>query len=328
MEKKHKTVLIFGVSGQDGSLLANFLINKGYKVHGTSRNTEVADFNSLKKLNILQKLKLHSIKLTDFKSISNLINDVQPDEIYNLSGQSSVGESFQKPIETFNSIAIVSINILEAIRASKSAIRFYSACSSECFGDTKGIAADEYTAFNPQSPYAISKATAFWQVSNYRKNYKLYVCSGILFNHESPFRSEKFVTRKIISSAVRIKLGSKEKVLLGDLSIKRDWGWAPEYVEAMWLMLQQKFPDDFVIASGESNSLENFVKITFDKLGLNWQDHVEIDKKLFRSLDIRQSFANVSKANKNLQWFASTKMKEVISKMIKADLELFSKFNL
>ena len=325
MNKKNKTALIFGISGQDGSLLANFLIKKGYNVHGTSRNVEKNKFTFLKRLNVYPKLKLYSLFLNDFEGILKILSLVKPDEIYNLAGQSSVALSFLKPKETYESIFLTSQNLLEAIRIFNKNIKFYNACSSECFGDTGNLLAGEKTPFNPISPYGIAKAKAFEILSKYRNKYNLYLCSGILFNHESFLRPHNFVTRKISSTVVRIKSGSQEKIKLGNLSIRRDWGWAEEYIEAMWLMLQQEVPEDYVIATGETNSLENFVDCAFSHCNLDWKNHVEIDKRLFRKNEIYQCNANALKANKNLNWFAKTKMNDVVLKMVKYDKQLINK---
>ena len=250
-----KKALICGVSGQDGAYLSKLLLEKGYAVYGGSRDASTNLFTNLYKLGLYDQLHLVSINISDFRSTLQTIIRIQPDEIYNLSGQSSVGLSFDQPVETFESIAIGTLNLLEAIRFSNLSIKFYNSGSSECFGESDGHPADENTPFKPRSPYAIAKATAHWQVANYREAYHLYACTGILFNHESPLRLNRFVTKKIVSAACRIYNGSKETLQLGNIHIMRDWGWAPEYVEAMWLMLQQEKPDDFVIATGQTDLL-------------------------------------------------------------------------
>ena len=321
-----KKALIFGVSGQDGAYLAQLLINKGYTVCGTSRDAQVSSFQNLVRLGIRKQLKLESVALNDFRSVLQILSKFQPDEVYNLSGQSSVSLSFDRPVETFESISISTLNVLEALRFIDRPIKFYNAASSECFGDTEGKAADETTPFRPKSPYAVAKASAFWQVANYRKAYDLFVCSGILFNHESPLRPERFVTQKIVSAAYRIAKGSKEKLYLGNISIQRDWGWAPEYVKAMWLMLQQEQPDDYVIATGESCKLEDFVAAAFAYVGLDWRDRVVIDTSLFRPTEIAVSKGNPAKARKKLGWQAQYKLNDtaVVSMMIQAQTELAS----
>ncbi len=314
-----KVALIFGISGQDGGYLAKLLLSKNYHVHGVSRDVDSCVFVSLKALEIFDKVELHSASLTDFHTTINIIEKVKPDEIYNLSGQSSVGLSFIQPIETIESIIIGVTNILEALRFLNSKACFYNASSSECFGDTNNGCGNELTSFNPRSPYAIAKAAAHWQVANYREGYGLYACSGILFNHESPLRAPRFVTRKIISAVVRISMGSKEKLVLGDLSIHRDWGWAPEYVEAMWLMLQQNSPNDYVIATGKTYSLEDFVKFSFLEVGLNWEKFVDCDVKLFRPSEIKYSCGDATKASTQLGWRANYYLPDIIRHMVNAE---------
>jgi GDPmannose 4,6-dehydratase len=241
----------------------------------------------------------------------------RPDEIYFLAGQSSVGLSFEQPAETMQSIVTGTLNILEACRMLDWPVKLYSAGSSECFGNTNGAPATEGTPFNPRSPYAVAKSSAHWLVNNYREAYGLHACTGILFNHESPLRNARFVTQKIVSAVKRIAAGSKEQLTLGQLNIARDWGWAPEYVEAMWLMLQKKVPADFVIATGETNTLEDFVAEAFSLANLEWQDHVVQDKSLFRPTDILVSKADPSKAARELGWKAKSRMRSVVAMMIK-----------
>ena len=313
----NKKAMIFGVSGQDGSYLAQLLLGKGYEVWGTSRNANKSRLINLKKLGIDKKINLVSVLNDDFQKLSKLISELLPDEIYYLAGQSSVGLSFLEPKETISSNVLGILNVLEICRLISKEIRVYYAGSSECFGDTLGIAATEDTTFHPQSPYAVSKTSAFWLVDNYRNAYDLFICYGILFNHESPLRSEQFVTQKIISTARRISEGSHEKLELGRLDISRDWGWAPEYVEAMWLMLQNSKPEDFVIATGETNTLEVFVEEVFSQLGFDWKNHVEINKELIRPSEITISKANPSKALKKLQWKAKYKMADVVQMLLK-----------
>lgn len=233
-----KKALICGISGQDGTYLARLLLEKGYQVHGTARDAQIALFPNLITLGIREQITCHSMALNDFRSVLQVLAAVQPDEIYNLGGQSSVGLSFEQPVETLESISVGTLNLLEAIRFLARSVKLYNAGSSECFGNTDGVPADESTPFRPRSPYAVAKATAFWEVANYREAYSLFACTGVLFNHESSLRPERFVTRKIILAAKRIAAGSKEKLSLGNISIARDWGWAPEYVDAMWRILQ------------------------------------------------------------------------------------------
>lgn len=319
MTDKRKTALIFGISGQDGAYLAKLLLERDYAVAGTSRDAEISGFASLAALGIRERITLHSAVPTDFRSAFQVISRTIPDEIYNLSGQSSVGLSFQQPVETLESIAVGTLNILECIRLLGRPIRFYNAGSGECFGDTGGKPANESTPFHPRSPYAVAKSAAFWEVANYRDSYNLYACSGILFNHESPLRPQRFVTRKVAAAAVRIARGSKEQLVLGDLAIRRDWGWAPEYVEAMWAMLQQEKPEDLVIATGVAHSLEEFVDAAFNVLGMNWRDHVRSDAGLFRPSEIRSGFGDAAKAACRLGWKARVLMPEVVERMVKAE---------
>jgi GDPmannose 4,6-dehydratase len=316
-----KSALIFGVSGQDGAYLARLLLDKGYMVHGASRDSEMSTFSSLVALGIRDLVIIHSATLNDFRSTLQLIATVQPDEIYNLSGQSSVGLSFQQPVETLESIATATLNVLESIRFLKCPVRFYNAGSSECFGDTGGVAADERTPFRPRSPYGVAKSAAYWEVANYRDSYALFACSGILFNHESLLRPSRFVTRKVVMAAARIALGSTEMLTIGDLSIERDWGWAPEYVEAMWAMLQQPEPEDFVIATGRHTSLQNFVETSFASLGLDWRKHVVQDKSLFRPSEIRSGCGMPDKATRLLDWTARTTVEEVASRMTVGEMK-------
>lgn len=294
--------LISGISGQDGAYLAEFLLSKGYEVWGTSRNAKTNQFEGLKKCNIFDKVKLHSMQPEDFNSVLKSITEIKPNEIYYLAAQSSVGLSFIQPLETVASIQNGALNHLEAIRLFDKSIRFFFAGSSECFGDTGRELADENTCFNPQSPYAGAKAAASMQVSVYRRSYELFACTGILFNHESPLRSEQFVIKKIVSTAKRIALGSNEKLSLGNIGIERDWGWAPEYVVAMWKMLNRKVPEDFVIASGHSETLQYLVESVFEEAGLNWRDHVNTDVSMLRPSDPTISRANPSKARELLDW--------------------------
>ena len=313
-----KTALICGISGQDAAYLAQLLLERGYRVVGTSRDAAMASFSNLVKLGIRDRVKVASAALNDFRSIIRVLLDVEPDEIYNLSGQTSVGLSFEQPAEALESIAFATLNLLEAIRLLKRPVRFYNAGSSECFGDNQGEPADEDTPFRPRSPYAVAKAAAFWQVSSYREAYKIHACSGILFNHESPLRPERFVTQKVVAAACRIANGSRERLRLGDLSVRRDWGWAPEYVEAMWRMVQQEDPTDYVICTGETVPLSAFVDEVFAAVGLASKDHVDIDRTLFRPADLRSSVGSAEKAREKLGWKAQYRMPDVVRAMVKA----------
>ena len=317
-----KTALIFGISGQDGAYLSELLLQKGYKVHGTSRDAEVNKFSSLLFLGIKDLIKLHSVSLTDFRSVLQVLERVKPNEIYNLSGQSSVGLSFEQPHETLESIAVATINILESMRFLGGNFLFYNACSSESFGDTGDLPANEKTPFNPKSPYGVAKASSFWQVANYRESYDLFACSGILFNHESNLRPKRFVTSKICKAAARIALGSDEILNLGDISIKRDWGWAPEYVNAMWLMLQQKSPEDYVISTGYPSTLREFITYAFSALDLNWENHVTTNPKLYRPSEIKSVYGCPEKANLKLKWRAKKIMPDIAKLMSLHEFEI------
>lgn len=315
-----KKALICGVSGQDGAYLAQLLLSKGYTVCGTSRDAQMSLFQNLEHLGIRNQVKTYSMAPNDFRSVLQVINTVQPDEIYNLAGQTSVGLSFEQPVETMESISLGNLNLLEAIRFIGAPIKFYNAGSSECFGDTGELSAEETTPYRPRSPYAVAKAAAFWEVANYREAYNLFACSGILFNHDSPLRPRRFVTQKIVMAACRISQGKSEKLYLGNISIQRDWGWAPEYVESMYRMLQLEQPDDFVIATGETHKLEDFVAEAFACLDLDWHEHVITDMSLFRPTDIAVSRGNPVKARHQLGWQAQYKMKDIARMMVEAVL--------
>jgi GDPmannose 4,6-dehydratase len=317
-----KRALICGVSGQDGAYLARLLLSKGYEVYGTSRDAQMSSFRNFRTLGIDGKVRLESMAVTDFRSVLQAIIKTNPHEIYNLAGQSSVGLSFQQPVETLDSISVGTLNILEAIRFVDKPIRLYNASSGECFGDTQGRAATEETPFRPRSPYAVAKAAAFWELANYREAYGLFACSGILYNHESPLRPERFVTRKIVATASRIAAGSREKLRLGNLDIERDWGWAPEYVEAMWMMLQQQSPRDYVIATGEANKLADFVSAAFSEFGLSASEHLEIDPSLMRPTDISRGLGDPSLAASLLGWKAKYRMRDVVRKMVEGERAL------
>jgi len=316
-----KTALILGVSGQDGAYLAKFLLANGYRVVGASRDAQMSSFANLKHLGIYDRVELESVSLNDFRSVLQVLKKVQPGEVYNLAGQTSVGLSFDQPVESFESISIGTLNLLEAIRFLNVPIRIYNAGSSECFGNTEGASANEETPFRPRSPYAVAKAAAFWHMANYREAYGLFACSGLLFNHESPLRPERFVTRKIVNAACRIAKGSGEILELGNIEVERDWGWAPEYIEAMWCMLQRETPEDFVIATGETNKLADFVLEAFHAVDLNWRDHVRTNETLFRPTDILTVKADPGKAQRKLGWKARYKMKDVAQMMVKEQLK-------
>ncbi|MFP4486778.1 MAG: GDP-mannose 4,6-dehydratase [Campylobacterales bacterium] len=313
-----KKALIIGVNGQDGAYLAQHLINNGYDVVGSSRDSENNEFHNLKKLGIYDLVKKVSLTPIDFRSVLHTIKDSKPSEIYNLSGQSSVGLSFSQPVETLESISTATINILESIRFLERDIKFYSAGSSECFGDTGNVTVDESKPFHPKSPYAIAKSTAFWEVAHYRDSYGLKACTGILSNHESPLRNRRFVTQKIISSVKLISEGRLAFLELGNINIKRDWGWAPEYIEAMWKMLQMDVFDDYIIATGETRTLKEFIKLAFEYRGLEYAKYVKADSSLLRPSDIDEQKLSPNKANKILGWRAKYGLEYIVENMSRA----------
>lgn len=312
--------LICGITGQDGAYLARLLLGKGYEVFGTSRVANLGRHANLTRLGISDRVRLETMTPHDFRSVMTVLRRVDPQEIYNLAGQTSVGLSFEQPVETLESIAVGTSTLLEAIRFLEKPMRFCSAGSSECFGDAEGCAATEETPFHPASPYAVAKAAAYWLVANYRDVYGLHASTGILFNHESPLRSERFVTKKIVAAAVRIAKGERARLTLGDTRIERDWGWAPEYVDAMWRMVQQNSGSDFVIATGESHTLEDFTESVFRQVGLDWREHTDISEALKRPSDLTQSLGDASRAREVLGWSPTYRMNDVVKAMVKAEL--------
>lgn len=318
MIKAKRRALICGIGGQDGAYLAKLLLEKNYEVMGTSRDAEGSSFDGLIHLGIQNQVQIVSMSIDDMGSVLSVIKNFLPDEIYNLAAQSSVSLSFDKPFEAMQSIAMGTLCMLEAIRFIDHPIRYYSAGTSECFGETDSIPATEITPFNPKSPYAVAKVTSHYLVANYREAYKIYACTGILFNHESSIRPDRYVTKKIIKAACKISAGSKDKLYLGNIDIARDWGSAEDYVEAMWLMLQQPFPEDFIICTGETNTLQDFVSTAFKAVNLNWVEHVVTDPALLRPTEIMVSRGDPAKALERLGWHAKRKMCDVIDLMIKA----------
>lgn len=321
----NKKALICGITGQDGTYLAKLLLDKGYSVHGTTRGTDKSNMGNLRQLGLSEKISAHYMAIEDLSSVQPVLEEVQPDEIYNLAGESSVGLSFDRPAEALKSITVGTYNLLEAIRLNKQPIKLYNAGSSECFGGADGVPSDELTPFRPCSPYAVAKSAAFWALANFREAYHIFACTGILFNHESPLRPEHFVTQKLVKTACRIAAGSGETLHLGNITNARDWGWAPEYVEAMWLMLQQSKPNDYVIATGETHTLEELVAEVFRNLDLDWREHVLVDQSLLRPLDITISKANPRLASEVLGWRAKYRMKDVVRMMIDEEQRLNSK---
>lgn len=323
---RQKKALITGITGQDGAYLAEFLLNKGYEVHGIIRRS--SSFNTGRLAHLLHDvpeshplLKMHYGDLQDSNAISRLILGYKPDEIYHLGAQSHVRVSFDLPEYTAEVGAIGTLRILEAVRHSKLPIRLYNAASSEMYGDVLQTPQNEKTPFNPCSPYAIAKAFSFWSTKNYRDGYGMHASNGILFNHESPNRGETFVTRKITTGIAKILGGKSDTLHLGNLDACRDWGYAPEYVQAMWLMLQQDKGDDYVISTGETHSVREFVEEAFGLAGLDWKKHVRIDPRYFRPTEVELLKGDSSKARRKLGWKPRVKFKELVRIMLKADLQ-------
>ena len=321
-----KKALITGITGQDGSYLAEFLLSKGYEIHGLIRRSST--FNTDRIDHLYQdphisgtKLFLYYGDLSDSEQLTNIIYNIKPDEIYHLGAQSHVRVSFDLPEYTGDITALGTTRILESIRRSGIKTRFYQASSSEMFGAAPAPQ-NENTHFMPRSPYAAAKVYSYWMVKNYREGYKLFTCNGILFNHESPRRGETFVTRKITRGIANIIAEKEKKIYLGNLEAKRDWGYAPEYVEAMWLMLQQEKPDDYVIGTGETHSIKEFLNESFSYLDLDWKEYIEIDSRYFRPTEVGNLRADPSKAKKKLNWSARISFKELVKIMVDYDLEL------
>jgi GDPmannose 4,6-dehydratase len=318
---------ITGITGQDGSYLAELLLNKGYEVHGIIRRT--SNFSTTRIDHIHKDLNLYYGDVTDSSCLSRIIRKILPDEIYNLAAQSHVKVSFQEPVYTSNSVSIGTLNILEIVRDIKEdlnkSIKFYQASSSEMFGKVQETPQKETTSFYPRSPYGVAKLYGHWITVNYRESYDIFGCNGILFNHESPRRGETFVTRKITRAATRIKLGLQDKLLLGNLDAQRDWGYAKDYVEAMWMMLQQDNPDDYVISTGETHSVREFCEIAFNLLGLNYTDYVSVDPIYYRPSEVDLLLGDSSKAQSVLGWQPNTSFNDLIKIMIENDLQLAEK---
>jgi GDPmannose 4,6-dehydratase len=322
-----KRALITGITGQDGSYLAELLLSKDYEVHGLIRRAST--FNTSRIDHIYQdphdpnpRLRLVYGDLNDASSLNRILRDIEPDEIYNLGAQSHVLASFDIPEYTGEVTGMGTVRLLEAIRETKIQPKFYQASSSELYGLAQEIPQKETTPFYPRSPYACAKAYGFYLVRNYREAYGLFACNGILFNHESPRRGETFVTRKITRAATRIKMGLQDKLYLGNLHAKRDWGYAPDYIEAMWLMLQHDQPDDYVIATGETHSVKEFVQEAFELLGLDWRKHVEMDPRYIRPTEVDMLLGDYSKAEQELQWKPKVRFNDLVRIMVEADLEL------
>ncbi|MBF0385191.1 MAG: GDP-mannose 4,6-dehydratase [Candidatus Omnitrophica bacterium] len=325
-----KVALITGITGQDGSYLSELLFKKGYEVYGLIRRAST--FNT-KRIDHLYRdpheqnvhLKLVYGDLNDASSLNRIIKTIKPEEIYNLAAQSHVRVSFDIPEYTSEIGALGATRLLEAIRDSGIKTKYYQASSSEMFGNSKDFPQNEKTPFYPRSPYAVSKVYAYWITVNYREAYNIFACNGILFNHESPRRGETFVTRKITLGLARIKHGVQKKLFLGNLDAKRDWGFAGDYVEAMWLMLQQKKADDFVVATGETHSVKEFLAEAFGYAGLDWKKFVEIDKRYFRPTEVDCLIGDSSKARKSLNWKPKVKFKDLVKMMVDSDMDLVKK---
>jgi GDPmannose 4,6-dehydratase len=310
-----KTALILGITGQDGAYLSHLLLGKGYRVVGSSRDAQMANTSRLERLGIAGQVEVVSLAPNDFRSVLKVVSGVKPDEIYNLAGQTSVGLSFEQPVECMESIAGGTLNLLEVLRYLGAPVRLFNAGSSECFGDTGREPANEGTPFKPRSPYAVAKATAFWQVANYREAYGLFACTGILANHESPLRPNRFVTQKIIQGVKAIAAGKQEKLVLGNLDIWRDWGWAPDYVEAMHIMLQAEQPMDFLIASGKTNSLRELVAAACRSAGLKLEERLEVCDDLMRPTDLSYSGMDPRLIEQKCRWKSDHTLEEIIAKM-------------
>jgi len=310
-----RTALILGITGQDGSYLAHLLLARGYRVVGTSRDAQMANLSRLERLGIATEVEMLSLAPNDFRSVLKVVSTVQPDEIYNLAGQTSVGLSFEQPVECMESIAGGTLTLLEVIRYLGGSIRLFTAGSSECFGDTGQQAATEATPFQPRSPYAVAKSTAFWQVANYREAYGVFACTGILANHESPLRPGRFVTQKIIQAVRAIAGGSSQKLVLGNLDIWRDWGWAADYVEAIHGMLCLEQPQDFLIASGRTYSLRELVEAAFAQAGLRAQDWLDQSGDLLRPSDLTYSALDPSRITSVFGWKSKHDLQQIVEKM-------------
>lgn len=318
-----KKALVTGLTGQDGSYLAELLHDKGYEVHGLlRRSSQPVD---LRLGHLADFVHIQHGDLTDSLSLREILSKVQPDEIYNLAAQSHVAWSFKTPESTFDITGAGCLRLLEAMRQTSPHSRFYQASSSEMFGLVQETPQSERTNFHPRSPYGVAKVAAYWATVNYREGYDMFACNGILFNHESERRGEEFVTRKITLAAAKIKLGLQKKLMLGNLDAKRDWGYAPEYVEAMWRMLQQDKPEDFVIATGETHSVRDFCEAAFSHLDLDWQKYVEVDPNFYRPAEVNLLIGDPSKAKKELGWEPKVSFKELVAKMVDADLEVLQK---
>jgi len=321
-----KKALITGVTGQDGAYLAEFLLNKGYEVYGTYRRLSTPNFWRLQYLDIFDKVNLIPADLVDAASIVEAIKISEPEEIYHLAAQSFVGASFEQPIGTGEVTGLGVTRILEAMRQINPGIKFYQASTSELYGRGNSTKQTESTPFHPSSPYATAKLYGYWITKIYREGYGFFACNGILFNHESPLRGLEFVTRKISNAVAKIALGMEQKLKLGNLEAKRDWGYAPEYIESMWLMLQQKNPDDYVIATNEAHSVKEFAERAFDIVDLDWQEYITVDERFLRPLDVDFLQGDYSKAKRELRWNPKVKFEDLVKTMVKEDLNRWERW--
>lgn len=316
-----KSALITGITGQDGAYLANFLLQKDYAVYGLLPRRSTPNIWRLQFLGIQEEVRFIAGDLTDFPSLSRAVALAKPDEVYNLGAQSYVGTSWQQPVLTAQTTGLGVLQVLEAIRLENSSSKFYQASTSELFGLTGDPVQSENTLFHPRSPYGVAKLFGHWMTVNYRESYGMFACCGILFNHESPLRGMEFVTRKVTDAAARIKLGVQKELRLGNIEAKRDWGFAGDYVEAMWLMLQQEKPDDYVIATGRTTTVKDMCKIAFEYVGLDYREFVIIDPDLYRPAEVEILLGNSEKARRNLGWQARTSLQELVRMMVEADLD-------
>jgi GDPmannose 4,6-dehydratase len=319
-----KRALVVGVTGQDGAYLTQLLLNKRYRVFGLTRSSSLSNTQGLRYLGIDGRVELIEGDVTDQESILKALHAAEPEEVYNLAAQSSVGISWQEPILTAHITATGAIRVLEAIRRVNPAIRFYQASTSEMFGDATEPAQSETTPFRPRNPYAVAKLCAHWATVNYRESFGLFACAGILFSHESPIRGLNFVTRKITDGVARIKRGLASKLLLGNLATRRDWGFAGDYVEAMWLMLQAQEPRDYVVATGRTASIEDFCRVAFAHAGLDWCEYVKVDRSLMRPADVRTQCGNATRAKIDLGWQPGIPFERLVAMMVDADLARLS----
>ena len=322
-----KKALITGITGQDGSYLTEFLLSKGYEVHGIVRRASSFNRERIDHLHIDEhspeaRVFLHYGDLADSSNLNHIVDAVKPDEVYNLGAQSHVRVSFDQPEYTADVTGVGTLRLLEAVRRFAPKARFYQASSSEMFGGVQERAQDENTPFHPRSPYAVAKVYSFWQTVNHREAYKMHASNGILFNHESPRRGESFVTRKVSLAAARIKMGLQERLYMGNLEAKRDWGFAGDYVEAMWLMLQQDTPDDYVVATGQTQTVRELLEVAFDYVGLDYNDYVSIDPRYYRPSEVDFLLGDPAKAKKQLGWEPRVSFKELIHMMVDSDMEL------